>query len=60
MTYHRNGFCICESGEIRTAQYDGYGIFLTFTCPKCHDEKMRGFRTDINDRYDCDEPIDEG
>jgi cbb3-type cytochrome oxidase cytochrome c subunit len=51
--------CPCGSGELRAAQYDGHGIFLTFTCIKCHEERMSGFRADIHERYECDEPIDE-
>ncbi len=43
----------------RSAQYDGHGIFLTYTCPKCHREKMRGFRQDIATRYDADEMIED-
>jgi hypothetical protein len=51
-------YCACGSGECREAKYDGYGIFLTYTCPKCYREKMRGFRSDIDDRYECDEAIE--
>ena len=43
----------------KSAQYDGYGIFLTYTCPKCHREKMQVFRADIRDRYDTDEMIED-
>lgn len=43
----------------RSAQYDGHGIFLTYTCPKCYREKMAGFRADIRDRYDTDEMIED-
>jgi len=50
--------CPCGSGEDRYAQYDGHGIFLTFTCTKCHKEKMSRYRADIMEAYDCDEPID--
>ena len=44
--------------EDREAQYDGYGIFLCYTCPMCHGVKMSQWRTDIMDRYECDEPIE--
>lgn len=50
--------CPCGSGEPRTAQYDGYGIFLTFTCSRCEAEKMARFRPDIKRRYDTDEQIE--
>jgi hypothetical protein len=42
----------------RETQYDGYGIFLTYTCPRCEKEKMAGYRSDISERYDTDEQID--
>jgi hypothetical protein len=54
--------CHCGSGEIREAQYDGRGIFLTYTCSKCHDEKMKGFNPVILRPYtqaDVDERIEE-
>ncbi len=51
--------CNCGSGEFPEAQYDGYGIFLCYTCDKCHKERMKGFRSDINERYETDEPIEE-
>ena len=57
----REGFkpyCACKSGEYREAQYDGYGIFLTYTCVKCEASKLSHYRRDIRDAYDCDEPID--
>lgn len=43
----------------KSAQYDGYGIFLTYTCPKCHREKMAGFRADIGRRYAADDMGDD-
>lgn len=51
--------CSCGSGEPRRANYDGHGIFLTFTCSKCHAERMKGFRPDIMAKYEADEPIEE-
>lgn len=50
--------CACGSGLPKRPNYDGYGIFLTYTCTKCHDEKMTEFRPDIHTRYDADEPIE--
>lgn len=50
--------CHCGSGEFPSRQFDGHGIFLCYTCDKCHAKKMREFRTDIMERYSCDEPID--
>ena len=40
-------------------EYDGYGIPLTRVCDGCIKHKMRGFRFDIRERYEADEPIDE-
>ena len=51
--------CPCGSGKFPTAQYDGYNIFLCYTCPKCEREKMAGYRRDIHTRYNTDEPIDD-
>jgi hypothetical protein len=50
--------CHCGSGEFPSAQYDGHGIFMTYTCDKCEKEKLSHFRADIFERYECDEPID--
>lgn len=51
--------CSCGSGEPKEAQYDGYGIFLCYSCSQCHDERMKGFRADIHEAYETDEPIEE-
>ena len=50
--------CTCGSGERPRAQYDGYGIFLCYTCSKCEAERMARYRPDIRSRYQCDEPIE--
>lgn len=50
--------CPCGSKEWPEAQHDGHGIFLCYTCDKCHAKKMRGYRPDIMERYECDEPIE--
>lgn len=51
--------CDCGSGLKKLPATDGYGIFLCYTCAKCHDAKMQRYRSDIMERYDADEPIDE-
>ena len=51
--------CPCGSGEPREAQFDGYGIFLTYTCPRCERAKLARFRPDIFERYETDEVIDD-
>jgi len=51
--------CECGSGLEREPQYDGYGIFLCYTCPRCYEKSMLKYRSDIHTRYEADEPIDE-
>jgi hypothetical protein len=53
--------CACGSGLERSAQYDARGIFLCFTCEKCHDAAMKRYRPDVltDPNYWHDEPIDE-
>jgi hypothetical protein len=54
--------CYCGSGKDREAQYDGQGIFLTYTCESCEKEKLSGFRPEILGPYtqaDVDEAIEE-
>lgn len=54
--------CPCDSGLSRWAQHDARGIFLTFTCDKCHDAKMKKFRPEVlkDPNYEADEDIEEG
>jgi hypothetical protein len=47
---------LCPRDE-RDAEYDGHGIFLCYTCDKCRAAKMRRWRSDIHERYECDEEI---
>lgn len=47
----------CEPANAER-QYDGYGIYLCTTCYLCHDAKMSQYRPDIQDHYECDEPIE--
>lgn len=51
--------CNCKSGNFRYPLKDGYGIFLTYACDSCKDEKLSHFRPDIMEQYDAYEPIDE-
>lgn len=51
--------CPCGSGLYPEAQQDGYGIFLCYTCENCEKQQMKKYRSDIHDRYDTDEPIEE-
>jgi hypothetical protein len=50
--------CPCGSGKCPTPQYDGYGIFLCYTCIACETRKMASFRPDIRTRYEADEQIE--
>jgi len=53
--------CHCGSGEGANAQFDAQGIFLCYTCPKCHKKKMAGYRPEILTGYtqaDVDEDIE--
>ena len=56
--------CPCGSG-LSTAEWQYRrlpdGIELCRTCPKCHREKMRGYRTDVlgDSSYWADEAIEE-
>lgn len=50
--------CPCGSGKYPSVTYDGYGIFMFYSCDKCHEAQLRKFRPDIFERYECDEPID--
>lgn len=49
--------CSCGSGLPCHDQHDGYGFFLCRTCTKCHANKMRGYRSDIDSQYDACEDI---
>ena len=51
--------CSCGSGEQSYWLRDGYGIELCKVCDKCEKEKLSHYRSDIMERYDCDEPIEE-
>jgi hypothetical protein len=51
--------CECGSGKSSDWEYDGHGIPLCRTCPDCHDTKMSKYRSDIFDRYQCDEQIED-
>lgn len=53
--------CPCGSGRERFAQHDARGIFLRYTCTKCHDREMARYRPEVlnNHNYYADEAIDE-
>jgi hypothetical protein len=50
--------CPCGSGEYPVALHDGYNIFLCYACTRCVSKKTAGYRADIFERYECDEPIE--
>lgn len=37
---------------------DGYGIPLSVVCDSCAEQVLLGYRADIFDQYETDEPID--
>lgn len=53
--------CSCGSGEVKYQQFDARGIFLTYVCNACRDEKLSHYRPDVltNPNYAHDEPLDE-
>lgn len=51
--------CNCGSGKESEWIHDGYGIPLCRTCPDCHDTKIKRYRSDIFEAYQCDEQIKE-
>lgn len=61
MSRHDIRPCPCGSGLPSSWQFDGCGIELCRTCPKCHAAKMARYRPEILDHYtqaDIDEPIE--
>jgi hypothetical protein len=50
--------CDCGSGRDSIAEFDGYGIFLCYTCGACRNAKMQRYRRDIMERYETDEQIE--
>jgi hypothetical protein len=52
--------CSCGSGLTGEAQYDARGIYLTGTCSKCHDERLKCYRAEVlyNPFYETCEPIE--
>lgn len=53
-----NDTCQCGSGKNPYWINDGYGIPFCKICDKCKSEKLKGYRSDIMEAYDCDEPIE--
>lgn len=52
--------CNCGSGQFQRPRYDARGIFLTYVCDSCEQEKLKEFKIDVltNPNYQTDEPID--
>jgi hypothetical protein len=52
--------CMCGSGRSRYALHDARGIFLTYVCSSCREERTKQFRAEVlwDPTYDADEPID--
>lgn len=50
--------CNCGSEKISYWVNDGYGIPLCKVCEDCEAEKLKGYRSDIMECYECDELIE--
>jgi hypothetical protein len=52
--------CWCGSGLWPDANHDARGIFLCYSCDKCHTEKMSHYRPEVltDSNYDAVEEID--
>ncbi len=50
--------CSCGSGEYDEEVFDGHGIYLCRCCDKCRKERLSGYRENIFESYECDEPIE--
>lgn len=53
--------CFCGSGKERYPLFDARGIFVSYVCEQCEEEKRGHYRPDIFEdcNYYTDEPIDE-
>jgi hypothetical protein len=53
--------CSCGSGLPKYPLHDARGIFCTYVCDACLEEKEKEFRLEIftNSKYETDESIDE-
>lgn len=53
--------CPCGSKEFPDAQHDARGIFLCYSCDRCHAEKMSHYRPDVltDADYWHDEPLED-
>jgi hypothetical protein len=53
-------YCPCGSGHYREAEYDARGIFLTYLCEVCEEDKLGRYRPEVFDdsRYWVDEALD--
>lgn len=49
----------CDRNE-KWAEHDARGIFLTYVCPECVNEKLSKYRPEVltNPSYTADEPIE--
>jgi hypothetical protein len=51
--------CNCGSGLEKRPLHDAYGIFCTYVCDKCEEEKMSRYDPRIfGGAYEADEPIE--
>lgn len=52
--------CRCGSGLEKDAEYDARGIFLTYACDKCREQKLGRYRSEVlfDPNYWADEAIE--
>lgn len=52
--------CHCDSGEERYPLFDARGIFVSYVCERCEEEKKSHYRLDIfeDSNYWADEPVE--
>lgn len=60
MAYRAPRDCHCKSGLLDYPVTDARGIFITYACKKCEEEKTSGYRKDImeNPNYWAEEDIE--
>lgn len=49
--------CICGSGKPCEDIYDGRGIYVTRVCDDCKEERLKGYRPEILNRYYKEEDV---
>lgn len=56
---NRIRLCNCGSEKHTEDIYDGRNIFLCRVCDDCKAQRLSGYRSDIFESYESDEPLDD-